>query len=173
MSKLTLRGTEIVFTTLVDGDFKRSITIKVSEDNAKLIRDYWKAENIGNGKSVKIGEPNFKDYEGTTQLLIPFNDVTKFHYLDGLTSNDLGFGAKCDMMVNSFEYNNKFTKGKTYKGVSISAVIITKGRSTGADADLEELLMGRVDNESEPIQDESDESIDPILDKGAVDDLPF
>ena len=94
---------------------------------------------IGNEKTV-IGVPNFKDYEGTKQINLKINESTKFAGLNGLTTESLGFGARANFFLNAFEYNNKFTKGKTYIGASISAVVILSGRKTGADADLAELL---------------------------------
>ena len=65
-----------------------------------------------------------------------------------------------NFFLNAFEYNNKFTKGKTYVGASISAVVILSGRKTGADADLAELLA---------------DVPEPVVAKGTggSDDLPF
>ena len=139
MSKIRIENAEIIFASLVDNGFGTSLTIKVSPEIEKQITDFWASEKIGNEKTV-IGVPNFKDYEGTKQVNLKINESTKFAGLNGLTTNDLGFGCKVNMFVNSFEYSNKFTKGKTYIGASVSAVVILSGRKTGADADLAELL---------------------------------
>ena len=140
MEKLILRNCEIIFANLVEKDgFKQSITIKVTDESKKQISDFWKEKNIG---KTNTGVPNFKEYEGTLQFNIPFNESTKFAYLSGLNESNIGFGSRCDMTVNAFVYNNKFTGGKDRIGSSISAVVITKGRVTGADADLNELLAG-------------------------------
>ena len=57
-----------------------------------------------------------------------------------MNTDNLGFGSTVNFIVNAFEYNNKFTKGETYVGASLSAVVILTGKKTGADADLNELL---------------------------------
>lgn len=139
MEKLKITGAEIVFANLTDEGFGTSLTIKVTPEIEKELTDFWAKNKIGNEKTV-IGVPTFKEYEGTKQLNLKINDNTKYAGLNGLTKDDLGFGAKVNMYVNAFEYNNKFTKGKTFVGASVSAVVITGGRKTGADADLAELL---------------------------------
>ena len=139
MEKIKIENAEIVFANLTDTGFGTSLTIKVTPEIEKQISDFWAKNKIGNEKTV-IGVPNFKDYEGTKQINLKINDSTKFAGLNGLTTESLGFGARVNFFLNAFEYNNKFTKGKTYVGASISAVVILSGRKTGADADLAELL---------------------------------
>ena len=138
--KLKLKNVEVVFANLEDEGFGRSLTIKVISENETMINDFFKVNQIGNEKSKVIGEPNYKEYEGTKQLGIRFNDNTRFAGLNGLCQLDLGFGARIDCVVNAFEYNNKFTRGATFVGASLSAVVILSGRRTGADADLNDLL---------------------------------
>ena len=142
MGKLVLKNCKVVFSNLVDEGFGTSITIEVDENNEKQIRDFWKSENIGNEKTV-IGEPNVKEYEGTKQLALKTNDRTKVAKIK--EGDELGWGATIDVVINSFAYNNKFTKGKEYVGANLSAVVVTAGRRTGADADLAELLASYAD----------------------------
>ena len=139
MEKIKIENAEIVFANLTDTGFGTSLTIKVTPEIEKQISDFWAKNKIGNEKTV-IGVPNFKDYEGTKQINLKINESTKFAGLNSLTTENLGFGARVNLFLNAFEYNNKFTKGKTYVGASISAVVILSGRKTSADADLSELL---------------------------------
>ena len=169
--KLKLKNVEVVFANLEDEGFGRSLTIKVTSENETMINDFFKVNQIGNEKSKVIGEPNYKEYEGTKQLGIRFNDNTRFAGLNGLDQLDLGFGARIDCVVNAFEYNNKFTRGATFVGASLSAVVILSGRKTGADADLNDLLNEAQEREfvqgDEFVQKESEQA------ESAKDDLPF
>ena len=169
--KLKLKNVEVVFANLEDEGFGRSLTIKVTSENEKAINDFFKVNQIGNEKSKVIGEPNYKEYEGTKQLGIRFNDNTRFAGINGLDQIDLGFGARIDCIVNAFEYNNKFTRGATYVGASLSAVVVLSGRRTGADADLNDLLNEAQEREfvqgDEFVQKESEQA------ESAKDDLPF
>lgn len=139
MEKLKIENAEVVFASLADTGFGTSLTIKVTDVIEKQLIDFYKANNIGNEKTV-IGVPNFKDYEGTKQINLKINESTRFAGLNGLTTDNLGFGSRVNFFLNAFEYNNKFTKGKTFIGSSVSAVVILSGRKTGADADLADLL---------------------------------
>ena len=95
-----------------------------------------------------------------------------------MTTDNLGFGARVNFFLNAFEYTNKFTKGKTYTGASISAVVILDGKRTGADADLSDLLNDLGDeatitggNVSDSNNNALNESAKPSGE--VVDDLPF
>ena len=169
--KLKLKNVEVVFANLEDEGFGRSLTIKVTSENEKAINEFFRVNQIGNDKSKVIGEPNYKEYEGTKQLSIRLNDNTRFAGLNGLDQLDLGFGARIDCIVNAFEYNNKFTRGETFVGASLSAVLILSGKKTGADADLNELLNEAQEREfvqgDEFVQKEIEQA------ESAKDDLPF
>lgn len=169
--KLKLKNVEVVFANLEDEGFGRSLTIKVTGENEKMINDFFKVNQIGNEKSKVIGEPNYKEYEGTKQLGIRFNDNTKFAGLNGLDQLDLGFGARIDCIINAFEYNNKFTRGATFVGASLSAVVILSGRKTGADADLNDLLNEA--QEREFVQGDEFVQKEVAQAESAKDDLPF
>ncbi|MDD4437943.1 MAG: hypothetical protein PHS04_07925 [Tissierellia bacterium] len=164
--KLKLRGCEIVFANMEEKDgFKRSLTIKVDAEKEKQITEFWKANKIG---KQNPGVPSFKEYEGTKQMNLSFNDNTKFAYLNGTNEQSLGWGAKVDLIVNAFTYNNKFTGGKDKVGASLSAVLVTSGRVTGADADLADLLSGY-----EVAESNSEEMADNVEQQTAENDLPF
>ena len=169
--KLKLKNVEVVFANLEDEGFGRSLTIKVTSENETMINNFFKVNQIGNEKSKVIGEPNYKEYEGTKQLGIRFNDNTKFAGLNGLDQLDLGFGARIDCIINAFEYNNKFTRGTTFVGASLSAVVILSGRKTGADADLNDLLNEA--QEREFVQGDEFVQKEVAQAESAKDDLPF
>lgn len=169
--KLKLKNVEVVFANLEDEGFGRSLTIKVTSENETMINDFFKANQIGNEKSKVIGEPNYKEYEGTKQLGIRLNDNTRFAGLNGLDQIDLGFGARIDCIINAFEYNNKFTRGATFVGASLSAVVILSGRRTGADADLNDLLNEA--QEREFVQGDEFVQKEVAQAESAKDDLPF
>jgi hypothetical protein len=161
MEKLKISNAEIVFANLEDSGFGTSLTIKVTPEIEKQLVDFYAKNKIGNEKTV-IGVPNFKEYEGTKQWNGKINESTKFAGLNGLTTENLGFGANVNFFLNAFEYNNKFTKGKSFVGASVSAVVILSGRKTGADADLAELLGDASISTAEA-------EVTPVTDNG----LPF
>ena len=156
--KIKVENAEIVFANLTDTGFGTSLTIKVTPEIEKQISDFWKENKIGNEKTV-IGVPNYKMYEETKQINLKINESTKFAGLNGLTTENLGFGSRVTFFLNCFEYNNKFTKGKTFNGASVSACVILSCKKTGADADLSDLL-----NEIKPAGIVTDEE---------TEDLPF
>jgi hypothetical protein len=176
-NKIKVVNAEVIFANLTDEGFGTSLTIKLIPEIEKQITEFWKANNIGKEKTT-IGVPNIKEYEGTRQLSLKINEHTKFAGLNGLTTDDLGFGARINFFLNAFEYNNKFTRGKTYTGASISAVVILEGKRTGADADLSDLLNdlrdedgiveGNVSNGSNNALNEPKKPSGEV-----VDDLPF
>ena len=129
-NRIKLENAEIIFANLEDKGFGTSLTIKVTDEIEKQLTDFWKENKIGNDKTV-IGVPNFKEYEGTKQISLKINDSTKSAGVNG---------ARFNLFLNFFEYNNKFTKGKTYYGASVSAYVVLSGKKTGSDADLSDLL---------------------------------
>ena len=65
-------------------------------------------------------------------------------------------------------HNNKFTKGETYVGASLSAVVILTGKKTGADADLNELL-----NDVPDVPETKFKTAEELLGGEEKNDLPF
>jgi hypothetical protein len=176
-NKIKVVNAEVIFANLIDEGFGTSLTIKLTPELEKQITEFWKTNNIGNEKTV-IGEPNIKEYEGTRQLSLKINEHTKFAGLNGLTTDNLGFGARVNFFLNAFEYSNKFTRGKTYTGASISAVVILEGKRTGADADLSDLLNDLRDEdtvvEGNVSNNNNNALNEPKKPSGEViDDLPF
>lgn len=138
--KIKLGGLKVIFANLVDEGFGRSITIDATEDKIKTAITKWVAEN-NIGKAGNAGKPNFKEYEKdgnkTIQYSFKLNDYSKIAGLNGLDEKSLGYGATIALIAQAFEYDNKFGKGTS---ASVSAVLIERGASTGADSDLADLL---------------------------------
>jgi hypothetical protein len=89
------------------------------------------------GKGDKAGVPNFKDYEGKKQYAFKINDYTLFAGENGLSKNNLGFGARVTLIAKAFEWSNKFGSGISS---SLTAVLVKKGANSASDGDLAELL---------------------------------
>ena len=157
MEKLKIVNAEIVFANLKDDGFGTSLTFRVTPEMEKQIIEFWATNKIG---KTEPGVAKFKEYEGKKQFNCKITENTKFAYINGTSEESLGFGAKVNMFIQAFEYNNKFTKGQTMVGANISAVVVTEGRKTGADADLSDLL-----NEIGQVQEKEEEE--------KTTDLPF
>lgn len=134
--RIRLNNVEVVFANIDDTGFGRSITISATDKETRdEITEWVKTNNIGKG--AKAGVPNFKEYEGKQQYAFKINDYTRFAGLNGLTVNNLGFGARVSLIAQAFEYNNKFGKGTS---ASLSAVVVEKAANSASDGDLAELL---------------------------------
>ena len=148
-NKLKLEHVNIVFANLEDEGFGRSLTIDVTD---KAIQDKissWVKDNkIG---KKEPGVANFKEYEGKLQYAFKISDFTQFAGLNGLTKDNLGFGAQISLIASAFEYDNKFGKGVS---ANLSAVLVEERAKTGADADLAELLDGAPVDDAPPPTDE-------------------
>lgn len=156
--KLKLSSVKVIFANLTDEGFGRSITVDVTDkDTQKLISDWVKANDIG--KKPNNGVANFKTYEDVVQYSFKLNDGTKFAYRTGVKEGDLGYGSVVTLAANAFEYDNKFGKGVSS---SLSAVVVEKGRASGGDADLAELL-----------EELGDEDITEGGEKVDLSDVPF
>jgi hypothetical protein len=141
LEKLKLRDCKVIFANLTDEGFGTSITIDATNEAVKEKISAWvKANNIGKDTP---GVAKFKEYTPeesdvvTIQYAFRVNDFTKFMGVDGLAKEDLGYGAIIDLVANPFPYDNKFGKGISS---SLSAVLIRSKGTTGADADMEDLL---------------------------------
>lgn len=142
--KLKLKDVKVIFASLEDQGFGRSITVDATDSKVKeQITNWVKENNIGKDEP---GVPKFKEYtnektgETTTQFAFKLNDYTKYAGVNGLSQENLGYGSIVDLIANSFSYANKFTGGKERVGQSVSAVVVKSGASTGGDSDLAELL---------------------------------
>lgn len=151
-TKIKLKDVKVIFANLEDTGFGKSITIDCTDKAVEdQIVEWVKTNNIGKDNP---GVANIKDYtsektgETTRQFAFRINDYTKFAGVNGLSEKDLGYGARVDLIANSFTYNNKFTGGKERVGQSLSAVVVRAGASTGADADLADLLGDEADTEA-------------------------
>lgn len=134
--RIRLNGVEVVFANLDDTGYGKSITVSaVDPEVEKAITEWVKENNIGKGD--KAGVPNFKEYEGKKQYAFKINDYTRFAGLNGLTQNNLGFGARVSLIAQAFEWSNKFGSGISS---SLTAVLVEKAANSASDGDLAELL---------------------------------
>lgn len=134
-AKIYLKNVKVIFATLEDEGFGKSIVIDATDKDIKAGITKWvKENNIG---KTTPGEANFKTYEDTIQYNFRLNDKTKFAYRTGTKEGDLGYGAEVSLSANAFEYNNKFGHAIS---ASLSAVVVEKPAQTGADDDIAELM---------------------------------
>lgn len=133
MDKLILKGAKVLFIELNDKDFGSSITIDVTDGTMRsAIETYYASEGL---------TPKFKDYtnkktgEVTKQFSIKLASFVKIQDEAGneysiddvekkLSQIKLAFGAIVNLAIRSYDYDNKFGKGKS---ASVSALKITKG----------------------------------------------
>lgn len=140
LTKLKLQDVRVIFFNAIDEGFGTSITIDATNSEVKeKIASWVKANAIGKNAGV----PNFKEYspddsdEVTIQYSFKLTDFTKFIGLNGLSKEDIGFGAIIDLVASPFFYKNKFGEGIS---ASLSAVLVKEKGKTGADSDLADLI---------------------------------
>lgn len=159
MDKIKLISVPVVFADIEDKGFGRSITVDATDKTVREAITKWVKDNkIG---KTNPGVANFKEYEGKVQYNFKISDGTQFEGRGGLTKESLGFGAVISLVAKAFEYDNKFGKGVSG---SLSAVVIEKRASTGADADMAELLSELPDDAPALTDDDA-----PI----SLEDIPF
>lgn len=144
MKKLTLKDVKVLFFDSSEKNgFKPSVTIDVTEPIYDQLSKFWAENQIGKPKSgVAVGELNLKEYDGKYQFTIKLSPNTKYAGLDGLSKDNIGYGAIVDMQVNAYEYNNAFTGGKTFVGASVSAILVVREASANNN-DISELIASR------------------------------
>ena len=154
--RIRLNNVEVVVANLDDTGYGKSITIAATDPEVvKAITEWVKENNIGKGD--KAGVPNFKDYEGKKQYAFKINDYTRFAGLQGLTQNNLGYGARISLIANAFEWENKFGKGTSS---SLTAVLVEKAANSASDGDLAELLGDNATVEGVTIVDDTTSGYD-------------
>lgn len=143
-AKLKLQNVKVIFYNPEDEGFGTTITIDCTDEKVKQkIVDWVKVNNIGKDNP---GVANIKEYtpeDGgatTYQYAFKINDFTKYAGINGLSSDDIGYGAVIDLIAQAYTYNNKFTKNEDRVGQSVSAIVVRSGATSGGDADLQELL---------------------------------
>lgn len=133
MDKLILKGAKVLFIEINDKDFGSSITLDVTDGEMRsAIETYFAGEGL---------VPKFKEYtnkntgEVTKQFSIKLASFVKVqdeagneYSLDEVEKKihdiKLAFGAIVNVAIRSYDYDNKFGKGKS---ASVSALKITKG----------------------------------------------
>ena len=153
IKKLTLKGVKVVFFNPEDNGFGTTITIDCTDDAVmQQITDWCVTNKIGKDEP---GVPKFKEYTNkdgvkTTQYTFKINEHTVYGGLNGLTKDNIGYGAIVDIVARAFTYNNKFTGGKDKVGQGASAIVVRSASTGGGEADLAELL-GEEDEPTETV----------------------
>lgn len=120
-----------------------SISIEINDENRKAIEDYWKVNKIGKNGDRNQGIPNIKEAKDRETgekifdyLSIKFDDNTQWAGIDGLSKDDMGRGARVNLILKCWSYN------KVGGGVMVrpSAIVVLQ-RGVGDNGnDLAELL---------------------------------
>lgn len=122
MEELIIKNAKIVFAELEDNGFGKNIVIDVTDkDLQDQITEFYKAAKIADGK------PKFKDYtnkdgETTKQFTLKLSEYTDIEGKDGLGAKDLRYGAKVNILVRTYEWDNKFGKGISARAQSIFVI---------------------------------------------------
>lgn len=111
MEELIIKNVKIVFADLEDKGFGRNIVIDASDKELQdLITDFYKAEKVGDGKP-KFKKYTDKDGKETIQFTIKLSDYTEIEGKGDLGAKDLRWGATVNVLVRTYEWDNKFGKG--------------------------------------------------------------
>lgn len=145
-AKLKINNAKVVFYTGPEdekaAEFGTSVTIALDAETKKQVEEFCKTNNVGKNGDPNKGKANIKQYTNeetgvtTDQFSIKFNEHTQFAGLNGLTQDDLGYGATINLIAKAYEYK-KFGGGVA---ISASAIVVTKGAASNNDGDLAELM---------------------------------
>ncbi len=122
MEEMIIKGAKIVFAELEDNGYGKNIVIDASDiDLQEQIAKFYKDAKIGDGK------PKFKDYtnkdgETTKQFTLKLSEYTDIEGKDGLGAKDLRYGAKVNILVRTYNWDNKFGKGTSSRVQSIFVI---------------------------------------------------
>lgn len=122
MAELIIKNAKIIFAELEDKGFGKNIVIDVTDKKLqKQIEDFYAENKVGEGT------PKFKDYtnkdgETVKQFTLKLSEYTDIEGKDGLGEKDLRFGAVINILVHTYEWDNKFGKGVSARVQSIFVV---------------------------------------------------
>lgn len=122
MEEMIIKSAKIVFAELEDNGYGKNIVIDASDiDLQEQIAKFYKDAKIGDGK------PKFKDYtnkdgETTKQFTLKLSEYTDIEGKDGLGAKDLRYGAKVNILVHTYNWDNKFGKGTSARVQSIFVI---------------------------------------------------
>lgn len=122
MAELIIKNAKIIFAELEDKGFGKNIVIDVTDKKLqKQIEDFYSENKVGEGT------PKFKDYtnkdgESVKQFTLKLSEYTDIEGKDDLGEKDLRFGAVINILVRTYEWDNKFGKGVSARVQSIFVV---------------------------------------------------
>lgn len=144
--KLKLSNCKVLFYNAPGSEdakkYGQTFTINLNEEQQKYINEFWKTNNVGKASDPNRGTPRIKQYtnektgETTHQLTLKYTNKTQWAGKDGLSQDDMGYGAVINLIGNAYDY---FDYGSG-TAIGISAVVLTKGASKGTEDALDELL---------------------------------
>lgn len=157
-TKLKLKNVRVVFFNIDEQEqqvkqYGKSITIDCTdEDIRKQIADWVKENNVGQGDDqgvANFGEWTSEDGKTYYNFRFKITDYTQFAGINGLGKEDIGRGARVDLIAAAFNYT--FAK-KSGVGKSANAIVVRSGATAGGtDEDLAELLedLGETEDSSD------------------------
>ena len=131
--EIVLRHVKILFAEIVDKGYGKSITIDATEPTVKSEIEEWANAN---GINAKFKEYTNKDGVTTLQYQFKFSKFIKIAGKDASwNETNLGYGAVVNLFAESYEYDNKFGKGKT---ASVSNIYIVEPMTNTKMSELAE-----------------------------------
>lgn len=120
-NELTIKHAKVLFTELEDKGFGINITIDVTDASLNDLITSWAKEN---GVTIKIKDYTNKEGNVVKQCQLKLSKFIRFGSKDNqYTEQNLGYGAIINMILNTYEYNNKFGSGRT---ASITNIFIVE-----------------------------------------------
>lgn len=143
--KLKLSGCKVVFYDTIEEaakkGFKPSFTVELTDEQVKEVNDFYAENKIGKNGDPNKGKSPVKQYTNektgktTNQVTVKYGDKTQWAGVNGLSQEDMGYGAVVNLIISAFEYSI-YTGGI---GARASAVVLTSGAGSGSE-DLAELM---------------------------------
>lgn len=122
MEEMIIKGAKIVFAELEDNGYGKNIVIDATDADLKeQIAKFYKDAKIGDGKP-KFKTYTNKDGETTDQFTLKLSEYTDIEGKDGLGAKDLRYGAKVNVLVRTYNWDNKFGKGTSARVQSIFVI---------------------------------------------------
>ena len=122
--ELIIKNAKIIFAELEDAGYGKNIVIDASDvELREKIAKFYADAKIGEG-APKFKEYTNKDGEVVTQFTLKLSDFTDIEGKDGLGAKDLRFGAEVNILVRTYDWDNKFGKGRSAR---VQSIFVIKG----------------------------------------------
>lgn len=122
MEELIIKNAKIIFAELEDAGYGKNIVIDASDiDLQEQIAKFYKDAKIGDG-TAKFKLYKNKDGSEVKQFTLKLSEYTDIEGKDGLGASDLRYGAIVNILVRTYDWDNKFGKGRSARAQSIFVV---------------------------------------------------